>query len=127
MGDPLNVVTNITAIVQLGESVVGYISDVRDAPKERNRILIEISSANSLLFALKGLISKAESGDIWLPIIQSLDVPNGPLAQLRSALERLAVHLECSTLRWPFQKKEVEEIFEHDRAAEDIIHPCYSK
>jgi len=115
--DPLSTIASITAIVRLGEKVVGYITDVRKAPKASNRILIEISSINGLLFGLQNLIGKAESGDTRLPITRLLGIPNGPLAQFKSALERLKICLEpvasaklTSTLNWPFKEKEIKEI-----------------
>lgn len=118
MGDPLSVTASIIAVLQLTESVVKYLNDAKDASKDCNKFLIEISTVNGLLFSLKDLVGRAELGETWLATTRSLGVPTGPLAQFKSALELLATHLEPvvglkkagKALTWPFKKGEVIDI-----------------
>jgi hypothetical protein len=118
MGDPLSVTASIIAILQLTGTVVKYLSDVKDASGDRNRILVEIGSVNGFLFSLKDLVGRAESDESWLATVRSLGVPNGPLAQFKLALERLATCLEPvvglrkagKVLAWPLKKGEVMDI-----------------
>ena len=54
-GDPLSLISSITAILRLAGNVVQFLSDVKDASTACNKILIEIGSINSLLFQHKGV------------------------------------------------------------------------
>jgi hypothetical protein len=118
MAEVLGVVGSIIGILQLTGTVVNYLSDVQDASKDCSKILIEISSVNGFLFSLKDLVVRAELGETWLDTARSLGVPNGPLAQFKLALERLATHLKPvvglkkagKALVWPFKKGEVMDI-----------------
>jgi len=113
MGDPLGTTASIVAVLGLTDTVVKYLNDVKDASEDRKKILLEISNAHGLLYTLKDLAERQPSGNV-----KSLDVPNGPLAQFKSALERLAVKLAPVTgrkkiekaLGWPFQKEDVADI-----------------
>lgn len=91
-----------------------YLNDVKDASKERNKLLVEISSINGILHSLKDLAALDEK---WLKTVKALDVPNGPLDRFRMALRTLAVKLEPvvglkkvqKALLWSFDKGEVKE------------------
>jgi hypothetical protein len=115
MGDPLSITSSIGAILQLTGMVVKYLNDVKDASRDRHTILVEISSINGLLFSLKDLACRAESGETWLATVRSLNVPDGPLERFKWALEQLAARLApaaglknvAKALSWPFQKGEV--------------------
>ncbi len=118
MADPLSISGSIVAVLQLTSTVVHYINDVKDASEERLRIRDEISSTSFLLYMLKDRIQQAHSSELWLSMVQSLDVPKGPLEQFKRALEQLASRLApCQGLKkirnaltWPFQREEIEEI-----------------
>ena len=77
-------------------------------------------STSGFLSSLKELISRAESQDVWLDTVRSLEAPNGPIAQYSSALEQLKHKLNPlmgwrkagKAIRWPFEKTEVLEILE---------------
>jgi hypothetical protein len=98
MADPLSIATSIAAVLQLAYTVIAYLNDVKDASKERNRILLEISSLSGLLYSLKVLIDRPSSEDAWLATTKLLGGPDRPLAQLRSALDHpaLPIVLHCS-------------------------------
>ena len=118
MGDPLSVTASITAVLQVARCVVKYLSDLRDASTACNRILVEISSIAGFLSTIKGLVDEAESGEVWLATVASLNAPNGPLAQFESALARVRTRLEPvvglrragRAIVWPFNKEEVTDI-----------------
>ena len=120
MAEALAIAGSIIAIIQLTGTVVQYISDVKDASKYCDRLLIELSSVCGFLYILKDTASRAEfePGGQWMTTIRSLDVPNGPLSQFQLTLERLARHLKPvvgwrksgKALTWPFKKEEVKDI-----------------
>ncbi|KAI9843643.1 MAG: hypothetical protein M1837_006225 [Sclerophora amabilis] len=118
MTDPLSTSAGIIAIIQLTGTVVQYLNDVARASNDRHRILLEITSISGILTVLKDLAERPQWDDVWSTTMKSLNVPNGPLEQFRSALERLALKLEPvrglkrveRSLAWPFQKREIDEI-----------------
>jgi hypothetical protein len=48
----------ISAVLHLGGTVLGYLNDVKRAPNYRSRILTEAGSAIGLLHTLSGLVEK---------------------------------------------------------------------
>lgn len=117
--DPLSISASITALLQLASTVIQYLNGVKGAPEDRQRILSELASVTGVLFILEDQADKAKQGDQWSSTLQSLNVPEGPLDQLRRALERLSSKLAPSAtglkkfgkaIIWPFQKVEIREI-----------------
>jgi hypothetical protein len=118
MGDPLSVSASIVAVLQLTGTVVQYLNDVKEAPKDRQRILSELSVASGILYLLRDLAERPQYGDAWSVTIRSLNVPNGPLDQFKLALELLTSKLAPvnglkkmrKALAWPFQKAEIQSV-----------------
>jgi len=118
MMDPLSISASIIAVLQLGATVVGYLSNVPGASRDRQNILLEVCSARGILISLKDLGEKVQWTNSWTLTVKSLSIPDGPLDQFKRALERLALKLAPAegwrkagrTFAWPFQKEEVKEI-----------------
>lgn len=113
--DPLSMTASLFAIMQLAQSVVGYLTDVKDASKEQISIATEISSVNTLLTPLKFRVKDAQSGDPWFTEVQKLGDKGGPLDQFESTLTQLKSKVEpverfkkaVRSLTWTFNKTEV--------------------
>jgi hypothetical protein len=115
--DPLSITASIIAIVQLTSVIIGCLSDVKDASKERARCAIEISNVSNLLVTLLYRLDDASSNDGWHIEVQALAAANGPIDQYRSTLEQLQSKLTStasnglkkisSALTWKFSKEEV--------------------
>jgi hypothetical protein len=118
MGDPVSISASVITILQLTRTVVRYLSDVKGALEDRQRILAEVSNVSGILYHLESLSEHPQWGDAWSGTIKSLSVPKGPLEQFRMALEHLASRLSPAdglrklgkALSWPFQKGEIKEI-----------------
>ena len=118
MADPLSISASIIAVIQLAGTVVKYLNDVKTAAQDHQRILSELSSTSGVLVLLKDLAERSQCGDAWSLTIKSLNVPNGPLEQFKTALEHLALKLAPAiglkkvgkALAWPFQKAEIQDI-----------------
>lgn len=118
MADPLSISASIVTILQLTASVAQYLNDIKDASKERQSLLVEISSVSSLLYTLKGLAERAQWGDTWLTTMKSLMAPKGPMEQFKAALENIASRLMPigglkrvgNAITWPLQKNEIKDI-----------------
>lgn len=106
---------SISAVLQLGGTILSYLIDVRDATEDRMKFAMELSALNSLLTVFQNRIQESKSGDPWFTTTRGLGVVNGPLDQLKSDLERLASKLEPvkglrkveRMLTWKFNKTEV--------------------
>lgn len=119
MADPVSAAASMMTLLQLAGSVVRYLNDIRDASKDSGKILVEISSIYGLLFGLKDLAEHPRGDDeSRLATLRSLNVSNGPLSQLKSALEQLVAILEPvarskkvgSLLTWSLKKEKVTDI-----------------
>ena len=116
--DPLSVSAGIVALVQLTSTVVHYLSEVKDGPKELQKLRLEIPSLLNILFRLQDQANQAEQDDSFLPNLGLLNGTDGPFEQLRTVLEKLAAKVAPTeglgklrkTLKWPFDKKEIHEI-----------------
>ena len=117
--DPLSISASFIALLQLSGKVIGYLSDVKGGPKELLTIRLEICGVLPILSILQDQAEQAKNGvDLWSPTFLSLDVPNGPIQQLRGALEQLESNLAPvggwkkvgKAFTWPFEKGEIQRI-----------------
>jgi len=75
---------------------------------------------NGYLFSLQSILEKPSSKDSWVATSRSLNVPNGPLDQLRAVMEKLAKRLEpvsgmkkaTKAVHWPLRKEDVKELLD---------------
>ena len=97
MAEAVGLAASIAALVELTVTVVNYLRDVEDTPKECLRLMLEVKSIERILAALKGVVEtldktikddKAELDESWSSIIQTLNSnkKEGPLAQLKALL-----------------------------------------
>ena len=115
--DPLSVSASIIAIVKLTCDILGYLNDVKDAAKDRERLALEISNVSNLLVNLNYRINEASAGNEWYTAVKALATTGGPIDQYRSALEQLQSKFTSnassglkrigSALTWKFSKEEV--------------------
>ena len=113
--DPLSITASVIAILQLTGTVLGYLSDVKNAPKECQQCAIEASNLLYLLTTLRYRLEQEQTGDPWFTAIRPLNVENGPLNQYKQALEQLRFKIDVGTgaqnikrrLVWKFSKAEV--------------------
>jgi hypothetical protein len=118
MADPLSTSASIIAVLQLSGTIIQYLNDVKGASEDRYRLLNEVASISGLLYFLKDRATQSQYGDSWSMTLASLNTPQGPLEQFKSALERLALKLAPvegwrragKALAWPFRKEEIKEI-----------------
>lgn len=118
--DPLSVTGSVIAILQLTNSVLGYLNDIKDTPKECQQCTIEASNLQSLLINLRYRLEQAQEqpDDPWYTAVQASNVGNGPLDQYKQALEQLTTKVDVNNgvkklkkrLIWKFSKVEVAEI-----------------
>jgi hypothetical protein len=91
--DPLSISASIITVLQLSGTVVQYLNNVKNAQKDRQIILGELSSAIGILFLLKDRAERTQWRDAWSVTVESLNTLEGPLEQFKMALQRLASKL----------------------------------
>ena len=113
--DPLSITASVIAILQLTNSVVGYLNEVKDAPRECQECTVEASSLQSLLTNLRYRLEQSHAGDPWYTAVRALNIENGPLDQYKKTLEQLRTRVDVKDevkklkrrLVWKFSKAEV--------------------
>lgn len=116
--DPLSFTASVIAVLQLSSKVVGYLTDVNDASKERAKCAVEASNIHSLLLNLRFRLEEGSADASWYTAIRALAVENGPLDQFKQALELLQTKMTDrgrvkkarEALLWKFKKEEVADI-----------------
>ena len=76
--DPLSITSGIIAVLQLASSVVSYLSAVKDASDDRQRLIAEIGSITGFLYILKDASNNSSDA------LNSLCVANGPLDMFKA-------------------------------------------
>ncbi|KAF2026442.1 ankyrin, partial [Setomelanomma holmii] len=102
----------------LSSKVVGYLTDVKDASRERATCAVEVSNLHSLLLNLRFYLEEGNANTPWHAAVRALAVENGPLDQFKQALETLQTKMTDrgrlkkagDILLWKFKKEEVEGI-----------------
>lgn len=127
--DPLSVTASIIALLQLSAKVLGYLYNVRDAPKARTQCAIEISNLNSLLSKLYDHIEDGDPRQSWYITVQDLAVENGPFDQFKQALETLQSKItDCGRLKkasealvWKFKKEDIASILDRIERLKSLV------
>jgi hypothetical protein len=119
--DPVTAVGLLASIIQVIDAtttVIKYLNDFRKAPNDRVRLSQEATNLLSLLITLRSMVEEAKTTDPWFAHIRSLGVMNGPLDQVKDAMEELAGKLQtepglkrlCQDLMWTVDKKQCNEV-----------------
>ena len=116
--DPLSITASIIALLQLTNTVIGYLNDVKDASTDRARCALEASNLYNLLVTLRFRLEEGRSNEPWYAAVRALGVENGPLDQYKHALEQLQTKITSgrginkmgNTLLWKYIKEEVTSI-----------------
>ena len=117
--DPLGITASIISVIQLTETIISFLIDVKDSSSERNKLLYEAQSIHGLLSTLRMRVEGANAQDPWFTSIRGLATEAGPLDQLKQSLESLAskaglgsssgLRKTLDKVRWSFEKGEVRE------------------
>ncbi|KAH7024432.1 uncharacterized protein B0I36DRAFT_366377 [Microdochium trichocladiopsis] len=107
--DPLSLTVNIITLLDTGQKIINLLRDIKDAPAEISKFLLEAQSSCIVLWRLKDYISRFESdsssaGQAPLDAFNSLLQSDNVLGQYQTTLEGIHEKLEeCSTTK-NFQK-----------------------
>lgn len=120
--DPITVFGFLAALAQLIDvtsKVVNYFNGVKDAPKDRAKLVREATGLLLLFTDLSCRVEETASTDPWFTGLRSLGAKQGPLTEFKNAMEDIANKLAPATtsvgnlrkvLRWTLDRKEIETI-----------------
>lgn len=128
--DGLSAVASIIALLQLTGKVIGFLNDVKDAPKGCQQCTIEASNIQTLLINLRYRLEQGQAKDPWFTAVRALNVENGPLDQYKQALEQLLSKVESQDgmqklkrrLLWKFRKEEVTSILTRMERLKSLVN-----
>lgn len=117
------------AVLQLTSEVIQYLAAVKDAPKDCQQCLTELSNLQSPLISLRCRAEQTPTSDPWIKQLQELNAKNGPLDQYYEALELLRRHVAISSgvhnakvrLLWKFKRAEAESILKRVERLKGLI------
>ncbi|KAJ4290853.1 hypothetical protein N0V90_010048 [Kalmusia sp. IMI 367209] len=95
--DPLSalgLVVNIVQVIDGVTKIVGYINDVKDAPKDRARLARECTSLLDYLVDFRYKVEESSANDPWYSSARLLAGPDGPLIEFEKELEELKTRLK---------------------------------
>lgn len=131
--EPITVVSLVAAIVQLIEAtskVISYFNTMKNAPKDRAKLVREAYSLLTLLADLRDQVEENNSStNSWFTGLQSLGEEGGPLMQFKNAMEDIANMLAPTTdfarvrrvVRWKSDKKEIDAILSKIERLKSLI------
>lgn len=129
--DPVTAIGLVASLAQLIDAttkVLGYLNDVKNAPRARGRLSLETANVLTLLIRLHLRVEDARSpNQVWFSSLKALtEPPSGALIHLEDAYRDLTEKLKPSSsitvrLRWHFDKKDVDSIQGRIKRAQDMI------
>jgi hypothetical protein len=128
--DGLSAASSIIAVLQLTGAVIGYLNDVKNAPKECQQCTIEASNLQNLLMNLRYRLEEGQAGDPWFTAVRALNTVNGPLDQYKQALEQFQERVGTQDgvqkikrrLLWKFTKEEIASILTRMERLKSLVN-----
>ena len=115
---------SVVALIQISEKVFDlcrkYLTEVKDARKDIQRLRDEATSLQDVLVDLKDLVDSPNTTK--LPVLDRLNQVDGPVQQCQEQLKELVSRLEpregpnrmrkfgMRALKWPFSSKDVDKV-----------------
>ena len=117
MADPLSITASVAAVIQLTTAAMDCFIDFKNASRDCSDILLELSQTSGVLSVLRDTLERVGSDVAWNSTLEYMELPNGPVPQLRLTLEVLIAKVKPvhglrkvgRALMWPLEKKEVAE------------------
>lgn len=128
--DPLSLSAGIIAVLQVTGKLLSYLNDIRNATKDQTQLTVEAYNICSLLASLRVRVEHSDAHDAWFTAVRSLGTKNGPLDQVREALERLVSKVEPfqglkglgRQLMWKFEKSEMGDILDKIERIKPLVN-----
>ncbi|KAK0216574.1 hypothetical protein EDD85DRAFT_436563 [Armillaria nabsnona] len=110
-------IASITALIQRSRTVIKYLKDVKEAPKECNELLRELRHIEIHLSTVKIITLLSTTGDPWLMILPQL---NDPFKELTGLLHGIEKGLKVTSLWWKRMAPRLQWTFAGETVQEDL-------
>ncbi|KAK0445033.1 uncharacterized protein EV420DRAFT_981971 [Desarmillaria tabescens] len=119
MAEVLGIASSITTLIENSLTVIKYLKDVKDAPRERDELLRELKNLNSFLLSTRDVTRIQVAGDPWDPwlvVIQDMkelfDQLDGLILEIKKKLKASSPVWKrtAGRFRWTLTKTSVENI-----------------
>ena len=128
--DPLSLTASIVAVLQMTGKLLSYLNHVRNTTKDQAQLAVEVSNIYGLLTTLRFRVEQSNTHDPWFSAVHELGRENGPLDQVKEALERLMLKLEpCQGMQrlgkqliWKFEKLEMRDILDKIERIKSLVN-----
>lgn len=137
--DPVSVVGLLASIESLADGafkLVSVINTIKQGGKQRLRLFTELNSLWMVLKLLEGHFDSEEQNlnEQWLKTVNLLDEDGGIFDQVSAVFESLTDRLQpkvghrkvMQTLRWPYDKSEVEELIAQLERMKNTVSLAYN-
>ncbi|KAL8817309.1 MAG: hypothetical protein Q9223_003831 [Gallowayella weberi] len=134
--EAVGLAASITALADAAFKLVSLVNTIRQGGKQRLRLFTELNSVWMVLKLLETHFDPEEQeiSRQWLDTINVLDENDGVFDQVSSVFDSLTNRLQpktgqrkvMQTLRWPFDKSEVEEHTAHLERLKNTINVAYN-
>jgi hypothetical protein len=129
MADSFDVCNNVlTSLARLIESMITYLVNVHNAPKERIALSSELAGLQNLLHLLESRLRASNPSDSWFSSIRALGIQDGALDGLRHSLEKLVTRLGGTSaitrgrrLTWKFDKSDIKDILQRVERIKSLV------
>jgi hypothetical protein len=119
IGEAASIVAVVQITAQISKLCGGYLSEVKSAPKEVERLQSKISSLHSVLEKIEQMLMGSKSARLTMStsVLESLKRCVIDLEELKAKLDagrrkKPMSRVGLRSLRWPFTRKEVEKAVE---------------
>lgn len=92
--EAVGLAASIIQLISVTTKTVKYLNNVKNATKDRARLSEEVISLLALLMKLRDKVEEPTTTNTWLTGVRVLGVGNGPLDQLKVAMEKLVKRLK---------------------------------
>ena len=136
--DPVTAVGLAASAIQLIDATtttLRCLNEIKNAPKERARLAMEITSLLSVLTSLRYRVEECKPNGSWFAAVRFLGVKNGPLDQLASTINDLQIKLGAGdgllkikhALFWPLTKNDVQDLFVRVERIKSLISLAFQE
>ncbi|KAL1614671.1 hypothetical protein SLS54_009544 [Diplodia seriata] len=122
-------VASVSQLLEYTGKIVKYVNNVKNAPAERNQITKECGSLVGQLSDLRSRAETTDPSDAWFNGLHSLTGDDGPLAQYKESLEKIAATLKPAKgmkkygkmMLWPLSKQDTQDALSHIHRLHTLI------
>jgi len=116
--EPVSIVTTVIGLYNFTLKVIDYMRDVKGAPTDRAKYVLEATMLSNLLSEFKDMLEEGSYTPSWLSAATKLACKDGPFEQLTSAPQEILDKLKTEGIKkigqvilWNYVKDDISKAF----------------